>query len=166
VKIIQTHEMETVNLSGLPLVGFNIDAKYGDYSIDFSAPNPTGCGDANISLGSGDLYASGLLNSRFDLVKVRTVSGRIRLAFDGVSLERDMTVRLETESGGVWLEIPEHIPAQIVYRTYSGTVIKAESPFNPIDSTTYEIGGYHVSDSPRLTIEVDTVMGDLRLTST
>ncbi len=163
--INQTYELETVNLSGLPLAGLNIDAYEGDYAIDFTTPNPTGQGNGHISLGSGDFRGSSLLNSRFDRLTVRTVSGRIRLAFDGLSLEHDMIVQLESESGGVWLEIPGDIPAQITFTTDSGRVIKLEAGYEQVDSTIYETGGYHLGDSPRLHIVIDTVRGDLRLTN-
>lgn len=163
--INQAYELETVNLSGLPLAGLHIEAYVGDYTIDFATPNPTGQGDCHIALGSGDFRGSSLLNSRFDHMTVRTVSGRIRLAFDGLSLEHDMLVRLESDSGGVWLEIPPDIPAKITYVTDSGRVIKVDEGYAQVDSTIYETGGYHLGASPRLTIEIDTVMGDLRLTN-
>ena len=163
--INQAYELETVNLSGLPLAGLNIEAHFGDYSIDFATPNPTGQGDCHISLGSGDFRGSSLLNSRFDRMNVRTVSGRIRLAFDGLSLEHDMSVRLASDSGGIWLEIPNDIPAQITFVTDNGRVIKMDEGYEQVDSTIYTTRGYHLSESPRLTIEIDTVMGDLRLTN-
>lgn len=161
--IHQTHELETLNLSGLPLVGFNIEALYGDYAIDFPIPNPTGRGTCDIDLGYGNFSGSSLLNSRFDRFHVTTISGAIRLGFDGLSLEQTLRARIQTKSGGIWLEIPATIPARIYCRIAGSAVVYAAAHFEQIDSTTYQTGGYHLAASPCLEIEIDTVIGDIRL---
>jgi hypothetical protein len=163
VIINQTNELETLDLSGLPLVGFNIDAQYGDYAIDFPIPNPHGNGSCNVKLGSGGFIGSSLLNSRFDRLTVKTISGQIRMAFDGLSLEQDMHVRIETECGGIWLEVPDWIPARISYHSCCGDLVRTDAAFARVDSTTYQTSGYDCGESPRLEIEIDSVMGDLRL---
>lgn len=162
--INQTYELETLNFSGLPLAGLHIDAHYADYAIDFATPNPMKGGDCTITLTSGDFTATNLLNSRFERVTVRTVSGRIRMTFDGLSLENDISVRLESESGDILLTVPEGVPAHITFRTHGGALAIFSAPITQIDSTTYRTENYDKLESPRLRIDIDTVMANVRLT--
>jgi len=164
VIINEAYELEALNLHGLPLAGLRIDAGENDYAVHFASPNPAHGGSATVSLGSGSFHATGLLNSRFNTLRVQTKKGGIHVAFDGLSLEHTMTVHLHSCTGDILIKLPEHIPARIIFRTVTGTATASADHFLPVDSTIYETGSYHRLDSPHIEFEVDTLLGDLRLT--
>ncbi len=162
--INERHELEALNLHGLPLAGFCIDAGENDFAVHFTTPNPVHGGKANISLQGGSFRATGLLNSRFHALTVQTKKGGIHISFDGISLEQSMSVQLHSCTGDIQIELPVHIPARIVFRTVTGTATADTDHYIPVDSTIYETDSYHIMDTPCIEFEVDTLLGDLCLT--
>ena len=74
-----------------------------------------------------------------------------------------MSVSIDTQAGDVLLKIPAGVAAQITYNSPSGTVLEADPQYMKTNNITYTVGNYDASDGSRLTIEIRSVVGDLRL---
>lgn len=154
----------TADLSGLDLRGLTASATAGRFELRYDRPHPgPDGGSAVLSLASGAVNATGLLNSRLSRLQITTTGGDQTLTFDGEGLAQDMTVTLQTTVGNVLLNIPADLPAQVTYRTTSGRVRELDPQYTQVNEITYASADYAASDGPRLTIEIRTVFGDLRL---
>ncbi len=154
----------TLNLGGLPLSAVNTTATTGNYTINYGTPHPADDGGtAAFQLTNGSLSATGLANSHLNDLSVTTTGGSIQLTFDGEPLTMNMNVRVETRAGDVLLKVPANIPAQITYRTSSGTVLETDPQYQKLNNITFAVGADAVNTAPHLIIEIRTVVGDLRL---
>lgn len=156
----------TFNLGGLLLRQVSATATSGSYTVRYAAPAPdTNGGSATFSTTSGSLDAAGLANSHLNSLAVTTQGGSVQLSFDGAggTLTQDMQVRVETQVGDVLLKIPTSMPAQVIFRTSSGVVLEVDPIYTKVNEITYSVGNYEASSAPRLSIELRTVVGDLRL---
>jgi Toastrack DUF4097 len=151
----------TLNLGGLALTQLNVTATTGDYTLRYDTPSPAADGgSATITLGNGSLGAAGLGSSHLDNLAVTTTGGDVRLNFGG-ALTTDMAVRINTQSGDILLTIPHDTPAQVTYRAAGGSVLEVDPQYTKTNDITYTVGDS--TQTPRLTIEIRTVVGDLRL---
>ncbi len=154
----------TFNLGGLTLSAVNVTATTGNYTVSYGTPNPTDDGGtASFGMTNGDFTASGLSNSHLSSLTVTTTGGDVQLAFDGAAITQNMNVRIETTSGNVLLKIPPNAVAQVIYRTSSGALLETDPQYQKVNDITYTVGDYATSTAPRITIEIRTVVGDLRL---
>lgn len=154
-----------LNLGGLTLQEIKASATSGSYSLRYSTPTEGDGGLATFRMTSGSFDATGLADSGLNTLSVTTQGGGVQMSFDGGSgaLVRNMLVRIETQVGDVLLKIPDSLPAQVIYRTSSGVVLEVDPMYTKVNDITYSTGNYEVSAAPRLTIEIRTVVGDLRL---
>lgn len=168
VPLILTHSNTAantaLNLGGLTLAQLNVTATSGNYTLRYATPPPTSDGGtATFQLGNGNLEGTGLLNSHLSSLSVTSNGGNVQLTFEGGALAQDMSVRIDTRSGDVLLKIPPNVPTQVIYRTSSGTVLETDPAYTRVNDITYTLSDDAASDAPHLTIEIRTVIGDLRL---
>ncbi len=154
----------TFNLGGLALSAVNVTATTGNYTVSYGTPNPADDGGtASYQITNGNFTGSGLANSHLSSLSVTTTGGDVQLAFDGAAITQNMSVRIETSSGNVLLKVPATAVAQVIYRTSSGALLETDPQYQKLNDITYTVGGNAASDVPRITIEIRTVVGDLRL---
>ncbi len=159
-----TNADTTFNLGGLTLKQISATATSGGYTVRYGAPPPSNDGGtASYSLIAGMFDAAGLATSHLSSLSVTTQGGDVTLSFDGGALVQDMNVHIDTQVGEVMLRIPPSQPAQVTYRTSSGAVLEVDPAYTKVNDITYSIGNYSSSSAPRLTIQIRTVVGDLRL---
>lgn len=152
----------TLNLGGLSLRSITSTATSGNYTLSYDTANPeSDGGTAAFQLTNGSMTASGLANSHLNNLSVTTTGGDVQLAFDGAALSQNMSVRIETQSGKVLLKVPASIAAQIIYRTSSGTVLETDPQYQQINDITYTLGD--PNSTPHISVEIRTIVGDLRL---
>lgn len=152
----------TLNLGGLTLAAINVTATTGSYTVSYGTPNPADDGGtASFGLTNGNFTASGLSNSHLSSLSVTTTGGDVQLAFDGTAITQTMSVRIETTSGSVLLKVPSTTAAQVIYRTSSGALLEIDPQYQKVNDITYVVGDNNAT--PRLNIEIRTVVGDLRL---
>ncbi len=152
-----------LNLGGLALSALNATATTGNYTVSYNTPNPADDGGtASFSLTNGNFAASGLSNSHLSSLNVTTSGGDVQLTFDGTAIPQSMNVRIETTSGSVLLKIPSTAAAQVIYRTSSGALLETDPQYQKVNDITYTVGDTSGA-TPRLNIEIRTVVGDLRL---
>ena len=152
----------TLNLGGLSLTQLNVTATTGNYTVRFATANPSS-GMATFQSGNGDFDLAGLSNSNLSNLGITTTGGSIQLGFDGAALTQNMNVRIDTQAGDVLIKIPTGVPTQITYNSPSGAVLEADPQYTKTNGITYTVGNYATSDGSRLTIEIRSVVGDLRL---
>lgn len=154
----------TLNLGGLPMTQLSVMATSGNYSLRYATPNPqSDGGTASLQIGNGNLDAAGLINSHLSSLTVTTNGGNIQMTFDGGALAQTMNVRIDTQAGDVLLKIPPSVPTQVIYRSSSGTVLETDPAYAQVNPITYTLGSGTAGDTPSLSIEIRTVIGDLRL---
>lgn len=152
-----------LNLGGLALTQVNATATSGSYTLRYAAANPADDGGtAAFQLGNGSFDAAELVSSHLNSLSVTTTGGDVQMTFDGGTLAQSMNVRIDTRSGDVLIKIPTGMPAQVIYRTSSGTVLETDPMYAKDNNITYTVGDYANSEA-RLSIEIRTVIGDLRL---
>jgi Toastrack DUF4097 len=152
----------TFNLGGLSLTQLNATATNGNTTVHFAAPNSSS-GKATLQSNNGDFNLTGLANSNLSNLAITTSGGTVQLSFDGAALTQNMSVSINTQAGDILLKIPTNLAAQITYNSPSGTVLEADPQYKKINNITYAVGNYGDSDGSRLTIEIRSVVGDLRL---
>jgi hypothetical protein len=152
----------TLNLGGLSLSALNVTASSGDTTVRFAAANPIS-GQATLQSNNGDFDLAGLANSNLSSLALTTTGGSMQLGFDGAALTQNMNVSLETQAGDILLKIPQSMAAQVTYNSSSGTVLESDPQYKKTNAITYTVGNYDASDGSRLTIEIRSVVGDLRL---
>jgi hypothetical protein len=152
----------TLNLGGLSLTALNLTATAGNTSLRFAAVNPIS-GTASLKAGNGDFDLAGLANSNLSSLKITTTGGSAQLSFDGAALTQNMVVNIDTQAGDVLLKIPANVPAQVTYNSPSGAVLESDPQYTKKNDITYTVGNYADSGGSRLTIEIRSVVGDLRL---
>ncbi len=152
----------TLNLGGLSLTQLDMTATTGDTTLRFAEPNPVS-GTAVLQSNNGDFDVAGLGNSNLSRLRVTTEGGSATLSFDGAALTQNMTISIETQSGDVLLKIPATVAAQITYNSPSGAVLENDPQYTKTNNITYTVGNYAASDGSHLTIEIRSVVGDLRL---
>ena len=152
------------NLGGLTLSAVNVTATTGNYTVSYGTPNPADDGGtASFEMTNGDFLASGVSNSHLSSLTVTTTGGNVQMAFDGTAITQNMSVRIETSSGNVLLKIPATATAQVIYRTSSGALLETDPQYQKVNDITYTVGDTSASATPRINIEIRTVVGDLRL---
>jgi hypothetical protein len=152
------------NLGGLALAQLNATATDGSYTLRYASPHPASDGGAaTLQIGNGNLDATGLINSHLSSLSVTTTGGNVQITFDGGALAQDMNVVITTRAGDVLLKIPPNVPTQVIYRTSSGTVLETDPAYMKVNDITYTLGSGTDGDTPHLSIEIRTVIGDLRL---
>ncbi len=152
----------TLNLGGLSLTKLTVSATSGNTTVRFAAANPVS-GTATLSAGNGDFDLANLGNSHLSSLAISTEGGSVALAFDGAALTQNMDVSINTQAGDVLLKIPTGAAAQITYNSPSGAILETDPQYVKVNNITYTVGDYAASDGSRLTIEIRTVVGDLRL---
>ena len=157
----------TLNLGGLSLTQLNLTATTGNTTIRYAAANASSGATATLQSGNGNFDLAGLSNSQLSSLSLTTQGGSVQLAFDGgATLAQNMNVSINTQSGDVLLKIPSGIAAKITYNSPSGAVLESDPQYTKTDKITYTVGNYAASDGSRLTIDIRSVVGDLRLAGT
>jgi len=153
----------TLHLGGLMLTQMNVTATSGDYTLRYDTPNPASDGGtSSLQLTNGTVDAAGLVNSHLSSLAITTRGGNVALGFDGGTLTQNMSVSINTQDGDVLLKIPTGIAAQVTYISPSGTAQEVDPQFTKVNNITYTLGNY-AATTPHLTIDIRSIVGDLRL---
>jgi hypothetical protein len=102
-----------LNLDGLHIREFHLDAGAGSVRIDVDSPNPEEIGDVSISAGVGSVKARKLGNLRFRSLEFEGGIGEYHLDCTGM-MRDEARIRTDIGVGSLVVVLPEGIAAKAV----------------------------------------------------
>jgi hypothetical protein len=150
----------TINLSGVPLTGFEITGGASDSEIRFDSPNPENMDTFDLETGASNVEVYGLGNANVSVVTITSGAGDYVIDFGG-ELQRSMMADITGAVGELRIVVPSGTLAEVNVTgglrdiDLQGEWTKAE------DGDIYSTSG----SGPQLSIDVEMSVGNLELVS-
>ena len=148
----------TINLSGVPLLGLDIDGGASSAEVRFDTPNPQTMSTFNFNTGASNVNLYGLSNANFSRMAFSGAAGDYLLDFSGQS-QQDAIVDVAGAVGKVSIQVPAGRAARVSV-TGGLSDVNTNGGWQGSDNT-YTLTG----SGPNLTINVDMAVGQLELVS-
>jgi hypothetical protein len=110
-----------IDLGGVPVSSMEVRQGAGKFELDFSAPNPHGMKQLEVSSGAAGIELENLANANFSEMRLSGGAAGYELDFGGTLL-RDAEAKIEAGLSGVEIKIPASTAAKIVAETTLGRV--------------------------------------------
>ncbi len=114
----------TLDLSGLPLLGLEVNTGASESEIRVGEVNPAAMASASINVGAARLSMHGIGNLNAERVAVKAGLGSVSLGLDG-EWPRDGRVSVEMGLGALEIRVPESLGVHILRENFL-TVIEAD----------------------------------------
>jgi hypothetical protein len=147
-------------LGGLPLTGLLVEMGTGETRLNFDRANPQRAERVDLHCGTGELEATGLLNTGAASVMMSGGTGKVTLGFTGESLLQNMNADISLGVGEAIITLKAGIPARIKTSQGLGSV-RVMGNFKSTGSHVYETPDYSTTTSPKLTLKVNSGIGSV-----
>ncbi len=159
----QIADRANLALGGLPLNRVSIEGGVGGVLVGFDKPNPQTASTLVFRSGVGRLQVTGLLNANAQSISVESGAGDVQLDFTGETLKQDLVVKVKTGVGALTANFKKGIPVRVVARQGLGRVKGQGGDFTLTNDDIYATVGFDSAAGPRITMEVETGLGEVRL---
>jgi hypothetical protein len=152
-----------IDLGGVPVSSMEVRQGAGKFELDFSAPNPHGMKQLEVSSGAAGIELENLANANFSEMRLSGGAAGYELDFGGTLL-RDAEAKIEAGLSGVEIKIPASTAAKIAAETTLGSV-NVEGGFTKKEGAFWTEAAMR-GKKPLLTIRAGVRMGSLELEAT